>query len=111
MTAVVVGMAIACCNAFLNGTPGAKHHLGYGMLARAAFGLWGSYFCVILNVFQSFVFYVSTLSIFKSSTRLTLYKGTQMYFGGQAFVIVINSLSPQFMRMSNTLPERYEFPR
>ena len=31
-----------------------------------------------------------------------------MYFGGQAFVIIINSLSPDFMRMSNTLPERYE---
>ena len=59
MAAVVVGMTIASINAFLNGTPGAKHHLGYGMLARAAFGLWGSYFCVILNVFQSFVFYVS----------------------------------------------------
>ena len=51
-------MFIACMNAYLNGTPGAKHHLGYGMLARAAFGLWGSYFCVMLNVFQSFVFYV-----------------------------------------------------
>jgi nucleobase:cation symporter-1, NCS1 family len=51
-------MLIACMNAYLNGTPGAKHHLGYWMLARAAFGLWGSYFCVMLNVFQSFVFYV-----------------------------------------------------
>jgi cytosine/uracil/thiamine/allantoin permease len=50
-------MFLACINAFLNGTPGAKHHLGYGMLARAAFGLWGSYFCIMLNVFQSFVFY------------------------------------------------------
>lgn len=52
-------MLLASINAYLNGTPGAKHHLGYGMLARAAFGLWGSYFCVMLNVFQSFVFYVS----------------------------------------------------
>lgn len=53
-----VGMAIASVNAFLNGTPGAVHHLGYGMLGRASFGLWGSYFVVMLNVFQSFVFYV-----------------------------------------------------
>jgi NCS1 family nucleobase:cation symporter-1 len=37
-------MVISSCNAYLNGTPGAKHHLGYGMLARSAFGLWGSYF-------------------------------------------------------------------
>lgn len=60
MGAVVVGMFLASINAFLNGTPGAKHHLGYGMLARSAFGLWGSYFCIMLNVFQSFVFYVSS---------------------------------------------------
>jgi cytosine/uracil/thiamine/allantoin permease len=37
-------MVISSCNAYLNGTPGAKHHLGYGMLARSTFGLWGSYF-------------------------------------------------------------------
>jgi NCS1 family nucleobase:cation symporter-1 len=88
MTAVTVGMLIACANAYLNGTPGAKHHLGYGLLARSAFGLWGSYFCVMLNVFQSFVFY-----------------GTQMYFGGQAFVLILNSIFPSFLRMKNTLPE------
>ncbi|KAE9963979.1 hypothetical protein BLS_008768 [Venturia inaequalis] len=88
MASVVVGMFLACLNAFLNGSPGAKHHLGYGMLARAAFGMWGSYFCIMLNVFQSFVFY-----------------GTQMYFGGQAFVIILNSLSHSFLTMKNTLPE------
>jgi cytosine/uracil/thiamine/allantoin permease len=43
----------------------------------------------MLNVFMSFVFY-----------------GTQMYFGGQAFVIILNALSPDFLHMSNTLPER-----
>jgi NCS1 family nucleobase:cation symporter-1 len=59
MTSVTIGMLIASVTAYLNGTPGAKHHLGYGMLARSAFGLWGSYFCIMLNVFQSFVFYVS----------------------------------------------------
>jgi purine-cytosine permease-like protein len=59
MAAVTVGMFFASITAFLNGTPGAKHHLGYGMLARSSFGLWGSYFCIMLNVFQSFVFYVS----------------------------------------------------
>lgn len=56
-------MFLASITAFLNGTPGAKHHLGYGMLSRAAFGLWGSYFCIMLNVFQSFVFYVRILII------------------------------------------------
>jgi NCS1 family nucleobase:cation symporter-1 len=44
-------MFIASINAYLNGTPGVKHHLGYGMLGRAAFGMWGSYFVVTLNFF------------------------------------------------------------
>lgn len=64
---VVIGCVIASLSAYLNGAVGAIHHLGYGTLARAAFGLWGSYFVVMLNVFQSFIFY-----------------GTQMYFGGMA---------------------------
>ncbi|KAM3069358.1 hypothetical protein ACMFMG_005464 [Clarireedia jacksonii] len=88
MASVTIGMLLASINAYLNGTPGAKHHLGYGMLGRASFGLWGSYFCIMLNVFQSFVFY-----------------GTQMYFGGEAFVIILNSIFPTFLRMKNTLPE------
>lgn len=41
----------------------------------------------MLNVFQSFIFY-----------------GTQMYFGGMAFVIILNSLSRSFLLMENTLP-------
>lgn len=36
------------------------------------------------------------------------YQGTQMYFGGQAFVLILNSIFPTFLRMKNTLPDRYE---
>ncbi|KAI1633043.1 permease for cytosine/purines, uracil, thiamine, allantoin-domain-containing protein [Biscogniauxia mediterranea] len=85
---VVIGCIIASLSAYLNGAPGAIHHLGYGTLARAAFGLWGSYFVVMLNVFQSFIFY-----------------GTQMYFGGMAFVIILNSIFPSFLSLRNTLPD------
>ncbi|KAH9897471.1 permease for cytosine/purines, uracil, thiamine, allantoin-domain-containing protein [Xylariomycetidae sp. FL2044] len=84
---VLVGCVIASLSAYLNGAAGAIHHLGYGTLARAAFGLWGSYFVVMLNVFQSFIFY-----------------GTQMYFGGMAFVIILNSIFPSFLTLANTLP-------
>jgi nucleobase:cation symporter-1, NCS1 family len=28
-----------------------------------------------------------------------------MYFGGQAFVIILNSIFPSFLHMKNTLPE------
>jgi nucleobase:cation symporter-1, NCS1 family len=42
------------------------------------------------------------------STPLTTMQGTQMYFGGQAFVIILNSIFPTFLRMKNTLPERLD---
>jgi nucleobase:cation symporter-1, NCS1 family len=29
-----------------------------------------------------------------------------MYFGGQAWVIILNSIFPSFLRLKNTLPER-----
>jgi NCS1 family nucleobase:cation symporter-1 len=31
-------------------------------------------------------------------------QGTQMYFGGQTFVLILNALSPSFLHMRNTLP-------
>lgn len=34
--------------------------------------------------------------------------GLQSYFGGQATVIILNSIFPSFLRMRNTLPERYK---
>ncbi|KAK9415281.1 hypothetical protein SUNI508_02129 [Seiridium unicorne] len=77
----VVGSVLASLSAYLSGGPGALHHLGYGTMARAAFGLWGSYFVVMLNVFQSFVFY------------------------GMAFVLILNAIFPSFLTMANTLPE------
>ncbi|KAI1846696.1 hypothetical protein JX265_009001 [Neoarthrinium moseri] len=86
--AIVIGSVLASLSAYLSGGPGAIHYLGYGTMARAAFGLWGSYFVVMLNVFQSFVFY-----------------GTQMYFGGMAFVLILNAIFPSFLAMSNTLPD------
>ncbi len=37
--------------------------------------------------------------------KLKIDQGTQIYFGGQAFVIIPNSIFPTFLRMKNTLPE------
>lgn len=30
-----------------------------------------------------------------------------MFFGGQAVVLILNAIFPTFLRMKNTLPERY----
>lgn len=54
--AILIGSILASFNAYLAGTPGARFHLGYGMLGRAAFGLWGSYMALLLSCFESFIF-------------------------------------------------------
>jgi NCS1 family nucleobase:cation symporter-1 len=101
---VLVGCVIASISAYLNGAAGAIHHLGYGALARAAFGLWGSYFVVMLNVFQSFVFYGTQMYFGGPSSLSFLYVCVVLTFAGMAFVIILNSIFSTLLNMANTLP-------
>lgn len=58
------------------------------MMGRASFGLWGSYFTIILCVFGGIIYF-----------------GVQSYYGGQAVVVILNAIFPQFLHLKNTLPE------
>ncbi|KAK0650029.1 hypothetical protein B0T16DRAFT_457384 [Cercophora newfieldiana] len=53
---VLVGSFSAALLGFLAGQCGRIHNLGFMMMSRAAFGLWGSYFSIMLCVFESVVF-------------------------------------------------------
>lgn len=59
--AVLVGAAFAGLLGFLAGQAGRVHHLGFFMMCRAAFGLWGSYFAILLPLFESII-YVSMIA-------------------------------------------------
>lgn len=77
------------------------------MMSRAAFGLWGSYFSSMLCIFESVIYVRFFLLTPAVKARLTASQfGMQAYFGGQAVVVILNSLSYDFMTMKNTLPER-----
>ncbi|RDW65004.1 hypothetical protein BP6252_10655 [Coleophoma cylindrospora] len=86
--AVLVGGCLASLNAFLCGETGRQHYLGYTMMGRATWGLYGSYLCIALSCVQSLIYF-----------------GIQSYYGGEAVVIILSSLSHSFMTMKNTLPE------
>lgn len=74
------------------------------MMGRASFGLYGSYFVILIKVFVSFIF-VSSLA-FPIHTKTNEFQfGSQAYFGGEAIVIILNSIFPSFLRMKNTIPE------
>lgn len=44
---------------------------------------------IVLNVFGSIIYF-----------------GVQSYYGGQAVVVILNSIFPQFLVLPNTIPER-----
>ncbi|KAJ9608822.1 hypothetical protein H2200_006593 [Cladophialophora chaetospira] len=85
---VVVASTFVGIFGFLCGHPGANMHVGYTALARVTFGLYGSYIPILLLVLENVVFF-----------------GIHGYFGGLAATVVINAMSPKFMRWRNTLPE------
>ncbi|KFA81703.1 hypothetical protein S40288_08095 [Stachybotrys chartarum IBT 40288] len=66
------------------------YHLGFPMMSRATFGMYGSFFVIIVKCFVNII-----LSSF----------GIQSYWGGQAASVVLGALSPSFLNMPNTLPE------
>jgi NCS1 family nucleobase:cation symporter-1 len=84
---VLVGGIVAGIVAFLCGEPGVKYHLGFPMMSRAAFGMYGSYFVIAVKIFVNFIFC-----------------GIQSYWGGLAAKVVIASVLPGFQHMDNTLP-------
>jgi cytosine/uracil/thiamine/allantoin permease len=61
--AVCLGGALATMNAFFCGEAGRQHFLGYTMMGRATWGLYGSYLCIALSCVQSII-YVSSLPTF-----------------------------------------------
>ncbi|KAF4627876.1 hypothetical protein G7Y89_g10283 [Cudoniella acicularis] len=86
--AVCVGGCLVSANAFLNGEAGRQHYLGYTMMARATWGLYGAYMCALLGCLGNLIYF-----------------GIQSYYGGQSMVIILNALSPGFLHLRNTLSE------
>lgn len=84
---VLVGGIVAGIVAFLCGEPGVKYHLGFPMMSRSTFGMYGSYFVIMIKLFVNFIFC-----------------GIQSYWGGLAAKVVLASIFPSFHRMANTLP-------
>ncbi|KAJ6554889.1 NCS1 nucleoside transporter family [Mycena vulgaris] len=80
---IIVGFAVA-----LSGLPGGDWHIGFPVINRYVWGMYGSFFPLLMRIMLSFVWY-----------------GVQTWFGGQSVKVVIASLWPSFLTMKNTLPE------
>lgn len=102
--AVLVGTCFASTLGFVAGQCGRVHHLGFMMMGRASFGLWGSYFSIMICVFES-VIYVSQPCAQERAVADRSQFGVQSFYGGQAIVVILNAIFPQFLHLKNTLPE------
>ncbi|KAF5374308.1 hypothetical protein D9758_004634 [Tetrapyrgos nigripes] len=79
---IIVGFAVV-----LNGLPGGEWHIGFPIINRYVWGLYGNFFPLLMRIMLSFVWY-----------------GTQTWFGGQSVKVVIAAIWPSFLTMKNTLP-------
>ncbi|RFU32336.1 hypothetical protein B7463_g3976, partial [Scytalidium lignicola] len=86
--AMVVASFVCAVVAFLCGEAGIRYYLGFPMMSRVTFGMYGSYFVVVLKCFTSFI-----------------YCGIQTYWGGLAVHVVLASIFPSYHTMKNTLPK------
>jgi nucleobase:cation symporter-1, NCS1 family len=83
---IFVGGVLAAIVAVLCGEPGVRYHLGFPMMSRVAFGMYGSYFVIMVKCFVNFIMC-----------------GIQAYWGGLAMSVVLSAIFPTFMYMPNTL--------
>ncbi|KAK3676881.1 hypothetical protein LTR78_003085 [Recurvomyces mirabilis] len=88
--AILITLVAALCNAIptvLNGAIGADLHITFPIAARASYGYWLSYFCVVSR---------GILALF--------WFGVQSAYGGQCVTIVIRSIWPSYAHLANHLP-------
>ncbi|KAK9776186.1 putative NCS1 nucleoside transporter family protein [Seiridium cardinale] len=85
---IVVGNAIATAALLISSLAGAHYNIGFSVLSRAIWGLWGSQFVIWNRIFLSIVWY-----------------GFQTWVGGQCVYIILLSFQPDLEKhIPNTLP-------
>jgi nucleobase:cation symporter-1, NCS1 family len=65
---------------------GERHHIGFTVASRFTFGMYGSYFPVLLRLFTTI-----------------FWDGLQAYYGGQATAVMLGAIFPSLWRMDQKL--------
>jgi len=84
---VWLGYAIAACFICITGRVGATYHIGFPVIARSSFGIWGSLWPVFNRAAMACVWY-----------------GVQAWIGGNCVRLMIASIWRSFDRLPNTIP-------
>jgi len=84
---VWLGYAIAACFICITGRIGATYHIGFPVIARSSFGIWGSLWPVFNRAAMACVWY-----------------GVQAWIGGECVRLMVASIWRSFDRLPNTIP-------
>ncbi|GAO46631.1 NCS1 nucleoside transporter family [Saitoella complicata NRRL Y-17804] len=87
MIAVIIARIIISLVAVFNGWVGAKWHIGFSVMSRYVWGIWGSYIALIQRIVLSIV-----------------WCGVQSYTGGLCITAMLSAIFPTYHNMKNTLP-------
>jgi hypothetical protein len=83
---VWLGYSIAACFVVLTGRIGSTYHIGFPVLARASFGIWGSLW-----------------PVFNRAAMACIWYGVQAWIGGQCVHIMIRSIWPLYVSSSTSV--------
>lgn len=86
---IIIGNLLSAGFAVLNSISGAQSHVGFPIVSRSVWGMWGSYFPILNRILLSVVWY-----------------GVQAVFGGGMIYVCLRSIWIDIDdRIPNTLPE------
>jgi NCS1 family nucleobase:cation symporter-1 len=71
----------------LNGRAAARYHVGYPVMSRVSFGVYGSYFVVVLRAILGII-----------------WGGVQLFFEGQFISVCLRCIFPGWARVPNHIP-------
>ncbi|RDW74918.1 hypothetical protein BP6252_06060 [Coleophoma cylindrospora] len=82
---ILVGDFIASCFAVLNSVSGAQSHVGFPIVSRSVWGMWGAYFPILTRILPSIVWY-----------------GVQAVIGGKMVYVCLRAIWPSTSNIPNT---------
>ncbi|EXJ78274.1 hypothetical protein A1O3_09435 [Capronia epimyces CBS 606.96] len=88
MIAVIIGKIIISGVAICNGAIGARWHIGFPVLSRGIWGVYGAYIIIVQRIVLSLTWFA-----------------VQSWTGGLCVTAVLSSIFSSFHHMHNTLPE------
>ncbi|WVR07850.1 hypothetical protein IAU60_004893 [Kwoniella sp. DSM 27419] len=92
-------MSVSAVVIVLNGFAAARYHIGYPVLARVTFGMYGHYFFVLIRAILGIIWVGRA-----RESSADLQGGVQLYFEGQFISIMLRCIFPSWAGLKNTIP-------